>query len=140
MNLLYVEHIGPYNGVASLMDQVQQWAMARHLLCEKTFGWYLDDPQTTEERRLRSHLGCILTAGSPPPNGPYKVEQFPAGPYIWASFDGSPAIGPFRVYPKIFEYARSHHLKLGPSSLEVYTVRGPQELTTDYYIPVVSVH
>lgn len=146
MTLLYVEHVGPYNEVAPLMDKVQLWAIAHHLSCNKTFGFYLDNPQTTEERRLRSHVGCVLTSTAPTPDALcptpsaegsstcYKVEQFPAGRYIWASFDGSPAIGPFKVYPRIYDFARGHRLKTDAASLEVYTVRGQKNLTTEYYV------
>ena len=152
MTLLYTEHIGPYNEVAPLMDKVQQWARAHHLSCDKTFGLYLDNPQTTEERRLRSHVGCVLTSPAPAPDvlcptptggaagssNCYKAEQFPAGRYIWASFDGSPAIGPLKVYPRIYEFARDHRLKTSASSLEVYIVRGQMNLTTEYYIAITQ--
>ncbi len=145
MTLLYTTHVGPYNEVAPLMDKVQQWATEHNLTCEKTFGEYLDNPETTDQRRLQSRVGCVVDSRFAPKDldkivatGPYKIEKRLPGRYLWASFDGSPSIGPFKVYPRMRKYARVHHLKTAVASLEVYTVQGSQSMTTDYYIAIQS--
>src|SRR5438105_4312941 len=60
LNILFAQKIGPYNEIEKDLEQIEGWAGQHHLACSRTFGEFLDDPRTTDDRRLRSHVGCVL--------------------------------------------------------------------------------
>lgn len=60
----------------------------------------IDDPQQVEQERLRSLGGCIVEKAFE--TFPPELEQktLPKQFFIRGQFDGSPAIGPYKVYLK----------------------------------------
>lgn len=147
LHLAYKEHLGPYHKIAGVITEVETWVGSQHLSCDRTFGEYLDDPRTTDERRLQSNGGCIIDATSAltlekslkvlrPSNDPIasdiKIKAIPAKKYLLARFTGAPSIGPFKVYPKVEKYMREHNLKSTGAVFEIYTIKNNSEATTEY--------
>ena len=92
MNVAYVRHIGPYAGDADLFDRLWgklcTWAAARDLLDieNSTFmSVYYDDPDLTEESKLRVDVCMTIPEGTPVeceignmtlPGGKYAMAHF----------------------------------------------------------------
>lgn len=134
--VLYKEHMGPYHKVNDDITEVETWARANGEKCELSFGQYLDNPKTDEELRLRANVGCIIEKKPTvalPQN--YLVMEIPKRQYIVAVFEGSPAIGPQKVYPKINDYAEEARLTLDGPVLETYRINDGSQVTTTYYFP-----
>lgn len=134
--LLYKTHTGAYHQIGPAISAVENWARENNIPCEKTFGEYLDNPQAVDQDRLRSRGGCFLGAplAKPPPE--FQYEQRAEKEFVVARFSGSPAIGPFKVYPKAHEFIAEKRLKTSEASLEVYLIRGGDEVETEYLFPV----
>jgi AraC family transcriptional regulator len=138
--LLYKENVGPYHKVAPVIIEIESYSQSHGLKCSLTFGQYLDDPRTVEEGRLRSHVGCLLSNEefSALKNLPsdYKTEAIPTKKYLTAIFEGSPAIGPMKVYPKAEDYFAEKHLKMSGAVIEIYEVHSQKSMTTKYLFPL----
>ena len=52
-------------------------------------------------------------------------------------FDGSPSIGPFKVYPAAKRFLNEHHLSSKAPVIEIYHVNG-NNVTTEYLFPLDS--
>jgi AraC family transcriptional regulator len=133
--LAYEEHVGPYHEIGPPIHDVEVWAAAQNLACPLTFGEFLDDPESIDQDRLRSHVGCLLSTPAAPGSGDIHFEERPKKSYVLARFTGSPAIGPFKVYPKIKQYVNEHRLKITTSAIEIYRVEG-QKVTTEYLFAI----
>lgn len=133
---VFKEHRGPYHLIAPVISEVEKWALSQNLACSQTFGRYLDDPESVDEDRLRSEGGCILTGepSTPIPND-YKLAVRPRKKYVIAHFQGSPAIGPYKVYPKVRQFLEQNRLKAATEALEIYTVNGAQ-VSTEYLFEI----
>jgi AraC family transcriptional regulator len=136
--LLFKEHIGPYHKIVTVIQQVEEVALGLNLPCSHTFGQYLDDPREVEEDRLKSRGGCLLTQ-------PLQGVQLPQalhfeilkGEFVSALFNGSPAISPYKVYPKLFHWLEINRREMGGPILEVYGRQGTSgETETQYYFPL----
>lgn len=139
MHLLYKEHSGAYNKIAPVIEDVEHWAAANKIDCTKSFGYYLDNPDVIEEGRLRSWGGCIIDPNSAlPPTLPegFKTAELPEHKYVVATFEGSPAIGPQRVYPRVFDYIEKRRLKAAGPVLEQYVIHSETSMTTTYFFAV----
>lgn len=137
-HLLYKEHVGPYHKITSVIQSVEKIAVQNNIPCQKSFGLYMNDPQQTQDHdRLQSLGGCLLKG--PLEDYPENVNYRFIGPrtYLKASFEGSPAIGPMIVYPKLEEWFQSARQTPGKPVIEVYEVNG-SEMTTTYFMPVES--
>ena len=137
--VVYKEHVGAYHLIVPLLDEVEKWAKQNGVPCPKTFAEFLDDPNRTEEARLRANGGCWLGEGevaikAPLPGG-FKTKFVSSGPMLKAEFSGSPAIGPWKVYPQAKGYMAEHHLKPQGPSFEIYTVLGERAMLTQYLFP-----
>ncbi len=130
--MLYKEHRGPYHRIGPVIGEVEKWAIVNNVACSQTFGEYLDDPESVDEDRLRSHGGCIVAGvpGGELPKG-FKVKEVLKKNYVIARYSGSPAIGPFTVYPKVKEYMNQNRLKPSSTAIEIYYVNGAR-VTTEY--------
>jgi AraC family transcriptional regulator len=135
-HLVYKSHIGAYHKIVPLIEEVEKWVKAQGMDCKLSFGEYLDDPRQTEEARLRSLGGCMV---------PQPVATLPEGfeqktlaerKYVVAVFEGSPGIGPLKVYPKVYQYLEDQKLVREDSVLEVYEVHSQEAMTTTYYFPI----
>lgn len=133
--LLYQKHLGEYYKISEVIDQVERSVRQDSLSCDQTFGEYFDNPKVVEQDRLRSRGGCISPqAYTQTPKG-LESDQLPERRYVVATFSGSPAIGPWKVYPKVQDYLRSHRLNALEETIEIYTVNG-DTITTDYLFPL----
>lgn len=135
MHFISKSHTGPYHEIGPSITAVESWAREHHVPCEKTFGEYLDDPQAVDQDRLRSRGGCLVNG--PVENLPteFKYEDRPAREYVKAEFSGSPAIGPFKVYPLVKEYLVEKRLKSTSGVIEIYSLHGTQ-VDTEYLFPL----
>lgn len=134
--MLYKEHVGPYHEIDRTITEVEEWMAERNLRCASSFGHYLDDPSSTDEDRLRSHGGCLVSVS--PPELPDRIlfKKLEPRPYARALFSGSPGLGPVKVYPKVTEYLSEKGFKLDGPILEVYTLKGANRMETQYYFPI----
>ncbi len=133
------DHVGAYHKIVPVIEEVETWAKEKGLDCKLTFGKYLNDPDQVEEGRLKSFGGCLLPQSenipvSQLPSG-YKLETEFTRKYVKALFEGSPGIGPMKVYPKVAEYFRTQNLSREEWTLEVYEVHSQEAMTTTYYFP-----
>lgn len=135
-HLLYKNHLGAYHEIGPVINAVEAWAAEQKIECPLTFGEYLDDPDAVDQDRLHSHAGCILTAKPSVawPDG-FTYEERPRQHYAIGHFGGSPAIGPWKAYPKIKEFIETRRLKSGGAVLETYLIRG-DKVTTEFLFPV----
>ena len=127
LTLVYKTHVGPYHQIGADIDAVEAWAHEQNLRCIQTFGEFLDNPEGIDEDRLRSHAGCVLNAPPPKVLGADMESEVRARKrYAVGHFQGSPAIGPYKVYPKVRRYLGEHRLVSKAPIIELYTVRGPE--------------
>lgn len=139
LHLIYKVHTGPYHKTVKTIEEIENWAMENKVDCHLTFGEYLDDPEKTEEARLKSYGGCVVDRF--PENLPadFKTLIHPARAYVVAVFDGSPGIGPLKVYPRVNEFMQERKLKQNAPVIEVYEIHSRTEtasMTTTYLFPV----
>jgi AraC family transcriptional regulator len=138
MFLVYKEHLGSYYKINSTLETVEAWAKSQNLDCSLTFGEYLDNPNSVDEDRMRSRVGCVLPASpsvTVPPGMHSDVR--PAGEYVVGHFKGAPSIGPYKVYPKAYEYIEKEGLKSRGPIIETYKVFS-NTIQTEYLFPVTS--
>jgi hypothetical protein len=135
-HLLYGNHLGAYHEIGPVISEVEKWARSQHVDCPLTFGEYLDDPNAVDQDRLHSRGGCVLNA-KPNVAWPetFSYEERPQGHFAIGHFEGSPAIGPWKVYPKIKDFLDARRLKNNGPVLETYLIRG-EHITTEYLFPV----
>lgn len=136
MYLLSQTHTGAYHLIGAKISEVEKWAQDHGIPCRKTFGEYLDDPAGTDQDRLHSRGGCVLEQKPSValPEG-YEFEERAKRHYVVATYDGSPAIGPFTVYPKAKEYLETQRLKSDGPVMEIYTING-DSVVTRYHFPI----
>lgn len=138
LQLLAKNHMGAYHQIGPVISDVEQWANAHNIHCPQTFGEYLDDPAAMDQDRLRSRGGCVLTSPLPAdlelPKGFAKGER-PARKYVIARFQGSPSIGPMKVYPLAQKFIEDQRLKVSGAVIEIYTVNG-KDVTTEFLFPI----
>lgn len=130
--LLYKIHYGPYHKIADVIAEVEAWAATKNLDCRLTFGEYLDDPRTVDEKRLRSLGGCLLPTDFNETPAPYLTKKLDRKSFVIARFSGAPSIGPMKVYPKVEEYIRERKIERKPSVIEIYDIRGGDAAITTY--------
>jgi len=144
MTLLYQEHFGPYHKIVPVIEKIEKAMKEKNLDCSLSFGEYLDNPRTIEEGRLRSNGGCIVkkedfekvTELLKSEFKDFKLKTRPAGRYTIAHFEGSPGIGPMKVYPKVEEFIKENQLTLDGPTLEIYQVHDSKTMSTVYYFPI----
>ncbi|NQZ02713.1 MAG: GyrI-like domain-containing protein [Bdellovibrionales bacterium] len=137
--LIAQTHIGPYHKIGSVLQSMEKQAKQLGLDCSRTFGKFLDAPQTTDEDRLRSLVGCALDTepdAAVVEKMKAELKEQPSARYVYGKFQGSPAIGPFVVYPKLKEEAANQRLALGTWALELYYLSRTGEIATEYLLPV----
>jgi AraC family transcriptional regulator len=142
--ILSKQHLGPYHKIAEVILEVEAWARSQGEPCTLSFGEFFDDPERTDEDRLRSRAGCILSKTSKTEiqsltsklaDG-YSIQTIEKRLYSIATFHGAPSLGPVKVYPKIREYLDLNRLKLDGSVIEIYEVHSASSGSTRYLFPV----
>ncbi len=119
LKMLYKVHTGAYHKISQTIEGVERFALSRNISCQ-SFGEFLDNPQVVEEIRLKSHGGCLTSEEIKDIPPDLKFETRSPKNYVKAIFNGSPSISPYKVYPKIQEYAYQARLTLNPHVIEVY--------------------
>ena len=166
------DHLGAYHKIAAVISEVETWARAHGEACAVTFGEYMDNPESTDEDRLRSRGGCVLTdankteelkkliaggepdtksaegkaagAASSAPAAPASTERglsistIEIGDAVVATFEGSPSIGPLKVYPRAQELMKEIDLRSSGPVVELYEVVSQTQGRTRYLFPVES--
>lgn len=135
--LLYQEHTGPYHQISPVLDSIEKQALGASITCLDTFGLFLDDPATVDEDRLRSELGCILTGEIQHVPEGLKVKAWNPGPLLHLTFTGSPAVSPFKVYPKAEQWFQEQRKPMPKEALEIYSQSPRGDLITHYYFPIL---
>jgi AraC family transcriptional regulator len=134
--LIYKDHIGAYHKINAVISEVEKWLQDQGQKCDPSFGEYLDNPKITEEARLRSHGGCVvqkIPRGLP---AGFQAREVSRRQFVMATFTGSPAIGPMRVYPKIEKLVLERNLRVDGPMLELYHIVEDQGMETRYLQPV----
>jgi AraC family transcriptional regulator len=135
-HLLFKQRLGPYHKIIKDLQFVEHWAKKNKIDCKTTFGEFLDNPDLTPIERLRANVGCVVQ------NKPeveltdsieFKVHSYDA--FIKATFLGSPAIGPMKVYPKAISWAQEKNIEFAEGVLEVYRAKN-DEMITEFYFPI----
>ena len=62
--------------------------------------------------------------------------MIPARNYILARFDGSPWLGPYKVYSKVAEVADKKKIRISEPVIELYKLIDPKHLETTYLFPI----
>lgn len=135
LKMIYKDHTGSYHKIVSVIEEVETWAKKQGLDCTESFGEYIDDANRVEEVRLRSRGGCLVKTIPPTLPPGFKSREIPARKYVMATFEGSPGIGPMKVYPKAERYMNEHHLILDGAVIEIYVIHSPRTMTTTYLFP-----
>lgn len=144
--LVYKEHLGAYDKIVPSLEAVETWAKREQLLCQETFGEFLDDPEKTESERLRANVGCWLPAGITDAHASGFCEEWAKklaqqkflcrsltiARALVGEFSGAPSIGPFRVYPKAYKYLNDHKLPRPNSVFEIYQPSQEDGFTTRF--------
>lgn len=134
--MVYKKHLGAYHKIVPVIEEVERWAKANGEPCRLSFGEYIDDPKRVEQERLRSNGGCIVSQSlSNLPEG-FEQKNLPQQVFIRAQFEGSPAIGPYKVYLKAYDLMKEKGLEPNGSVFEIYEILPNQKMKTDYYFTV----
>jgi AraC family transcriptional regulator len=138
LHLIYKDYVGPYYKIAEKISEVEAWAKTQGLPCPLTFGEFMDDPSVVEHERLRSRGGCVVD--SIPANLPSDIKSItvPSRQYILAHFNGSPWLGPYKVYNKVADLAREKNIRITESVIELYDLKDAHHLETTYLFPIPS--
>jgi AraC family transcriptional regulator len=95
-NVAYVRHIGPYKGDSdlfkSLFEKIMKWAGSRNLLHfpeTKCITVYYDDPEVTEEAKLRTDV-CVTVPTDTTVDGEIGKMTIPGGKFAVAHCELSP--------------------------------------------------
>jgi effector-binding domain-containing protein len=137
MLLLGADHIGAYHKILPTLEKVETWARQNGLSCSTTFGEYIDDPNVVEMVRLRSFVGCVIDK-APTVEVPadFRLSERPLTKSVVATFRGSPALGPYKVYGKAHAFMQEHQLEPAGPVIELYRTEEDGSLTTVYLFPV----
>ncbi len=141
LQLIYKNHVGPYHKIVAALNEVEKWAKDNHISCERTFGEFLDNPNTVEEGRLRANVGCVIEAhpsDEPIPQLPegWTSRAVPIKKYVTVEYEGSPGIGPLRVYPKVTDYFDAKHATIAGPVIEIYKIISDKAMVTTYLFPL----
>ena len=135
--LLYKTHIGAYHKINASITEVERWSKKNGYDCQTTFGQYLSDPKTTQTEYLKSYAGCVIhhIPSQIPPT--YQAKQLPKMRSVIAYFNGSPAIGPWKVYPQVKKFIKNKGLTSKNYLVEFYNLKN-KTLTSIYVFPLLS--
>ena len=136
LHLIYKDHLGPYHTIAEVIKDVQTWTEHQGLDCQITFGQFIDDPSIVEHERLKSRGGCVVSTFPEKIPPEIKTLQIPQRNYILARFDGSPWLGPYKVYSKVATAADQKKVRITEPVIELYKLINPKHLETTYLFPL----
>ncbi len=135
--LAYKTHEGPYHKIAPVIDGVEQYFKSKNIDCPFAFGRYLHDPNTVPHDRLLSHGGCVFPILSSEVKaalleGELQLEEVEKKEYLVAHFEGSPSVGPLKVYPYVQQWLEKYGYKQEGPVIELYQTTGEDAVHTRY--------
>ncbi len=135
--LIYKTHEGPYHKIAPVIDSVEALFNEKGVKCPLAFGRYLHDPNTVPHDRLLSHGGCAFSSLTEEVkevmrSGELSLDEVPKQEYLVAHFEGSPSIGPFKVYPYVKQWLEKYGYQKEDTVIELYQTTGADSLHTRY--------
>ena len=133
--LIYKNHTGAYHKINSSIIEVEKWARENGYDCQTTFGEYLSDPEKIQTQYLKSHAGCVVNYIPKKIPSIYHVKKLTKTKSVIAYFNGSPAIGPWKVYPKVKKFIKTKGLVTKKYHIELYTLKD-KKLQTTYIFPL----
>ena len=95
---------------------------------------YFDNPQLVISDSLKAFAGLIVADSAAAPPG-LILRQIFADDALLASFNGSPIIGQYKVYPAVERWFQASRDSTNGTILEVYH-RDRKTRRVDYYFPV----
>lgn len=126
--LIYKKHIGDYNNVGPVMDELFSDLKNNYSLAPtKGFGLYYDDPRQVDKAQLRSIVGCVVEGKTiddlSKVSSKYGVREYPSSNSVVAEFPYkgmiSIFIGIMKVYPALAAYIKEHRYNQTPI-MELY--------------------
>lgn len=134
---VYQEHQGAYHKIAPVIDKVEALFKNSNSPCPLAFGRFLHDPKTVPQDRLESHGGCAFTTLTPEIQSlaqanDLKIEEIGKREYLVAHFEGSPSVGPLKVYPHVEDWMSKYGYKIKNPVIEIYQTTGEDSLHTRY--------
>jgi hypothetical protein len=138
LTMLYKDFTGPYHLINKELKDVETFAKNIGINCDKTFGEFLDDPNTLDASRLRSHVGCIVNEDTSIDSinlekYNLKLKSLSKQKAIIAHFNGSPSISPYKVYPKVADRFKQLRVNFSYPVIEVYEIVRGSKVETTYY-------
>src|SRR5574341_83229 len=119
LTVVYLEQKGPYHRIRGAIKKVERMLNERNVHAVEAFGEFFDDPRTVKSEDLRANGGIVITAPAAVPE-PFKTKVIGRREYASVSFRGSPAVGPFMVYPKLAQWMKDKGKVLDGPALELY--------------------
>ena len=138
ISMVYVEHTGPYQKIGEKFDQVAKYLDENKIKYTQGIGEYLNSPQEVKQEDLKSNAGFIVDKPVKNLKEPFKFKTFEKKLYLTTSFKGSPAIGPFLVYPKSTAWMTQNNYELNGSCCELYKDKNGNNMTTEYLFGVAK--
>lgn len=89
LHVAYVRHIGPYNQIPQAFERLGRWAGPRGLMSgpqTMMLGVYHDDPEVTEQSKLRSSA-CVVVPEGTEVSGDIGTMKIPGGLFAVARFE-----------------------------------------------------
>lgn len=133
-DLLAVATTGAYYKINDILVDLETWAHANGIDCQATFGLFHDDPSFVEEARQRADVGCVILQDqvetvtekiqqeSLQKKHPARMIQLTTeeNKTLAAQFNGSPWLGPYKVYAKAQTYFHDHQIPFNFPVMEIY--------------------
>ncbi len=124
----YVEHVGPYHEVGSVMTDLDNKMRDLGFNSTDGLGIYYDDPKKTPKEKLRCKVGSIITASDMDKieanRGTLNFETIEKKKYIVSEFPiknmFSYMLGPMKVYPAFGKYLDEKKITRPDKGLELY--------------------
>lgn len=143
LHLAYIRHFGSYEKVAKSFQNLMFWATKNLILKLKptTLGIIHDDPQLTEEIKLRFDA-CILLTKEIKPQGEIGYKKVKGGKFAVFRYQGS-----YESFYTVYDYL--YHICLfeyqwelrDEAALEWYIKSPPfykpNSFVTDFYLPII---
>lgn len=131
--LVYQAERGPYDKIATTIEEAEKAFEALGVSCAKTFGRYLDNPNTTDSDRLRAEAGCLFESEPAAVPEGFEVKTMERAQYLVAEFSGAPSIGPIKVYPEARKrLAADGERAKELTPMEIYEITPGHGVTTTY--------
>lgn len=142
---IMIEHVGPYEGIGSVFEQLWQWIEANNIPAQQSVGIYFDNPDQVPSNRLRSCACATLPLGYTvlAQGNPGKVGNIPGGTFAMTSFTGSyDRLGAvWTEFTSRIEGEQGKRIRDDIPAFEVYindaSTTPPDQLITELYMPVV---